>query len=272
MAERQLGPETLKMWRTLAENTTMVSALGEYTPEEVIWLIDEVERLRRELALRAEAPSGLPSDTGEAEIHNAAKTRLAIEYGRGYRDGLKRTAEAPREQPLPDPYSPSATPAEAYIMGDQGRPVPPPEIPYHGTDNRLTPPSEPTAARCDVPGCPTPDNPLCGHTRPAPPERATRTAEELIEARPLGNRFVVIGSEIVKKSNGEHLPIEEPLFLIRARDWLAMPMLKKYRELAVADGCNDYILELFDESLRAFEKFAKDYPARMKQPGVTRGK
>jgi len=89
--------------------------------------------------------------------------------------------------------------------------------------------------------------------------------------RPIGNRFVCQGP-IVKKSNGEVLPVEEPLFLMRARDWLAVPMLLKYRELAVADGCNDYLLALFDESLDQFRKFAAEHVNRMKQPGVTRGK
>lgn len=43
--------EQLKKWRQLAENTFMVSALGEYTPVEFIVLLEEVERLRAALAL-----------------------------------------------------------------------------------------------------------------------------------------------------------------------------------------------------------------------------
>jgi hypothetical protein len=92
------------------------------------------------------------------------------------------------------------------------------------------------------------------------------------QARPLGNRFIVIDSEIVKIANGEILPLEEPLFLLRARDHLAVPWLLQYRQLCVLDGCNDYILGLLDEMIDKFREFSAQHPGRMKQPGVTRGK
>jgi hypothetical protein len=38
--------EQLKEWRKLAEGTMMISAVGEYTPEEFTTLLDEVDRLR----------------------------------------------------------------------------------------------------------------------------------------------------------------------------------------------------------------------------------
>lgn len=103
-------------------------------------------------------------------------------------------------------------------------------------------------------------------TAPAP------ASSERGSDRPLGNRFVVRDSQIVKIANGEVLPDEEPLFLVRARDHLALPMLHKYREMMVTDGCNDYILNLMDEMLAQFDDFQKRYPERMKQPGITRGK
>lgn len=43
-----LTDEVLRRWRALAETTMMVSALGEYTPEEFLILLNEVERLRAE--------------------------------------------------------------------------------------------------------------------------------------------------------------------------------------------------------------------------------
>jgi hypothetical protein len=89
--------------------------------------------------------------------------------------------------------------------------------------------------------------------------------------RPIDTKFAVMGDEIIKTTNGEVLPLEEPLFLMRARDWLAIPALRKYRELAVADGCNDYLLEGIDENIRKFTEFQTKYPERMKQPGITRG-
>lgn len=94
--------------------------------------------------------------------------------------------------------------------------------------------------------------------------------------RMIGNRFAlantITGPNIVKISNGEVLPEDEPLMLIRARDRIAIPGLLKYRELCVADGCNDYILGLLDETIEEFRRFETTHPERMKQPGVTRGK
>ncbi len=97
--------------------------------------------------------------------------------------------------------------------------------------------------------------------------------------RKIGNRFAAVPKangflsvDLVKLSNGDVIPEDEPLMLIRARDWLAIPGLLKYRELCVADGCNDYILGLLDETIAEFQKFQTEHPERMKQPGVTRGK
>lgn len=91
-------------------------------------------------------------------------------------------------------------------------------------------------------------------------------------ARKIGNRFEIRDNQIVKISNGEILPADEPLFLIRARDQLALPALREYRDLMVADGCNDYIMDLMDEMISKFEEFTFDNPDKMKQPGITRGR
>lgn len=88
--------------------------------------------------------------------------------------------------------------------------------------------------------------------------------------RPIGNRFHCHG-DIIKNSNGEVLPVEEPLFLIRARDYLAIPMLERYRKVCQEDGGNEYIDTLFDEIIKEFVRFAVENPTKMKQPGSTRG-
>ena len=106
---------------------------------------------------------------------------------------------------------------------------------------------------------------LIHHPAPDPPSDA-------LTPRPVGNRFVIRDNQLVKTANGEVLPVEEPLFLMRARDRLAVPSLLKYREIAVADGCNDYLMGLLDETIEAFKQFERDHPERMKQPGITRGK
>lgn len=93
----------------------------------------------------------------------------------------------------------------------------------------------------------------------------------IAEARPIGNRFHIENNQIVKNSNGEVLPINEPLFLIRARDYLAIPMLERYRKACVDNGGNDYILALFDEIIAEFHKFKAANPDKIKLPGITRG-
>lgn len=76
---------------------------------------------------------------------------------------------------------------------------------------------------------------------------------------------------IVKTTNGQAIPEDEPIILFRGRDKLALPMLYRYRELCTLDGCTDFQLESMDDMIRKFEQFAATSPT-MKQPGVTRGR
>lgn len=77
---------------------------------------------------------------------------------------------------------------------------------------------------------------------------------------------------LVKTSNDQPVPDDEPLVIIRGRDRLAIQALEYYRSLAVADGCNDYMLARIDTDMKLFYAFRDEHPERMKQPGVTRGK
>jgi len=76
---------------------------------------------------------------------------------------------------------------------------------------------------------------------------------------------------IIKTSNGELIPENEPTILFCGRDRLALPMLSFYRELCLKDGCTDYQLASMDEMIRRFEKFA-EASSTMKQPGITEGR
>ena len=76
---------------------------------------------------------------------------------------------------------------------------------------------------------------------------------------------------IVKTSNGEAIPDDEPLYLLRARDRLVLPLLNKLQELCREDGCTSYQLEANADAIADFAKFAWEHPERMKQPGITRG-
>jgi hypothetical protein len=78
--------------------------------------------------------------------------------------------------------------------------------------------------------------------------------------------------QIIKSSNGQAIPGDEPLFLLRGRDHLAVSLLKYYEHLCVTDGCNSYQLEIVKGEIEHFEKFAVESPQRMKQPGITRGR
>lgn len=77
---------------------------------------------------------------------------------------------------------------------------------------------------------------------------------------------------IIKTSNGQAIPLEEPIIILRGRDHLALPLLRLYRILCEVDNCNDYFLGEVDSSITELFIFKNNYPERMKQPGVTRGK
>ena len=87
----------------------------------------------------------------------------------------------------------------------------------------------------------------------------------------IDNKHHLNGEQIVKTGNGVPIPDDEPVILFRARDTLALPMLRHYRELCVADHCTDFQLASLDDMIRRFEEFATTSPT-MKQPGVTRGR
>jgi len=86
------------------------------------------------------------------------------------------------------------------------------------------------------------------------------------------DRWRIEDGKIVKVSNGQPIPDDEPIFILRARDRLAVAALSHYIELAEGDGCNDYLLDSVREMLGRFQDFAWNNPQKMKQPGVTRGK
>lgn len=92
----------------------------------------------------------------------------------------------------------------------------------------------------------------------------------MTEGRNLGEKFAVVGY-VYKRSNGERIPDDEPVFLLRARDHLALATLVDYRRRSLVDGCNDYHFEHLDKDIEAFQRFALEHPERMKQPSVTRG-
>lgn len=75
---------------------------------------------------------------------------------------------------------------------------------------------------------------------------------------------------IVKTTNGQSIPSDEPIILFRGRDKLAVKMLKYYRDLCVDDGCTPFQLESMNKMIGEFQDFA-DTSSTMKQPGSTSG-
>ncbi len=89
--------------------------------------------------------------------------------------------------------------------------------------------------------------------------------------RKIDGKFHVEGDEIIKTTNGEALPDDEPLFLFRARDRLALRALWAFEEASQRDGCNEYHMKGIWAAISKFTEFREKHPDRMKQPGITGG-
>jgi hypothetical protein len=79
------------------------------------------------------------------------------------------------------------------------------------------------------------------------------------------------GEQIIKSTNGQPIPDDEPLFLFRGRDNLAVAALQFYQQLCIDNGCTEYQLEGIKTMIDKFKAFAATSPT-MKQPGITEGK
>jgi hypothetical protein len=77
---------------------------------------------------------------------------------------------------------------------------------------------------------------------------------------------------LVNRQSGEAIPDDEPVFFLRARDRLALPLLHAYEELCIEDDCTDEHMKMLSDTILEFDLFALQHPERMKQPGVTLGK
>jgi len=76
---------------------------------------------------------------------------------------------------------------------------------------------------------------------------------------------------LVKMSNNEVIPDDEPIFILRARDEQAVKTLKFYHEVCRKHDCNDHHLLGIEIAIDRFIQFATDSPERMKEPGITKG-
>ena len=93
------------------------------------------------------------------------------------------------------------------------------------------------------------------------------------KARDIDSKFAVsTDSQIYKKSNEEIVPEDEPLFLLRGRDVLAIKLLMAYAEISKEAGCSPYHFMKLGETIAGFIRFKKDHSERMKMPSITEGK
>ncbi len=93
------------------------------------------------------------------------------------------------------------------------------------------------------------------------------------KARDIDSKFAVsTDGKIYKKSNNEIVPDDEPLFLLRGRDLLAISLLFEYAEISKRAKCNEYHLFKLGQTTGSFLKFKAEYPERMRMPSITEGK
>lgn len=77
---------------------------------------------------------------------------------------------------------------------------------------------------------------------------------------------------LVKTSNGERVLLDEPVFILRGRDRLAVVALNSYVNEMGECGCDWERINAVGKVIQEFYKFAMLNPDRMKFPGVTKGK
>jgi hypothetical protein len=70
---------------------------------------------------------------------------------------------------------------------------------------------------------------------------------------------------IVNRQSGEAIPDDEPIFILRARDVLAVPLLKEYFAL-VYGQCGDSHITAVRKRLAQFAKWQEENPGRVKKP------
>ena len=89
--------------------------------------------------------------------------------------------------------------------------------------------------------------------------------------RMIDDKFRIEGERILHPSGAE-IPEDEPLFLLRARDNLALSVLKAYMKISKAHKCTGYHITGIKKAMDLFGEFKRTHPERMKQPGITEGK
>lgn len=88
--------------------------------------------------------------------------------------------------------------------------------------------------------------------------------------RKLNDMYHLEGERLIKTSNGQFVPEDEPLFILRGRDMIASIAIIEYRDECEACGVpQDRIIQL-EQVIQKFQEYARTHPIKL--PGVTHGK
>lgn len=90
--------------------------------------------------------------------------------------------------------------------------------------------------------------------------------------RKVNDMFYIINDRLVKTSNDQPIPDDEPVFILRARDANALPLLVRYREYCRESGSPQQRVDDLANVINQFEKFKNRNAHKMKIPGITLGK
>jgi hypothetical protein len=85
--------------------------------------------------------------------------------------------------------------------------------------------------------------------------------------RVLDEKFGIQNNQLVKRSTGEAIPEDEPLFILRGSDLLAYPTLFYYLTLCGRESCSKRQILLMNNQLEKFLDYLDAHPDLMKLPG-----
>ena len=85
--------------------------------------------------------------------------------------------------------------------------------------------------------------------------------------RRIDGKYSVDGDRIINTMTGEAIPEDEPVFLLRARDNIALKTLYEYLGSCSEAGCGILHMQTLVQRIAAFQKWSADNPEKMKEPG-----
>ena len=90
--------------------------------------------------------------------------------------------------------------------------------------------------------------------------------------REVNDMFHIENERLVKTSNNQPIPDDEPVFIIRGRDKLALGIIGYYMGLSETLGSPEQRIEQLNQVLVKFQKYTDTHSDKMKVPGSTLGK